>query len=123
MGLLTTRGPPAWHPAPKQLRAIAEKLVAEVASPSVQGAIPKELDRELPVAGFALFYSLRQMIASRLTTTLVGIKTVAELNEAFEVYSFINGRQDNECPEMDAVCEKLRESFGEWLGYSWQSPP
>lgn len=64
MGILTERGAPAWHPAPKEVQAIGPGIVAAC---EAQG---------FPVGDVALRYCLDHPYAS---STLVGMSTVAHV--------------------------------------------
>ncbi|ETW03635.1 hypothetical protein, variant [Aphanomyces invadans] len=106
MGLLTTRGPPAWHPASPELRlacAAALKWLATVDFPSEKPS----------VEGLAIQYALdAQAQHESLTTTVVGSMGAAE------VLSSIAAR-DNPSPLVKAHIEKFREILGASYNESW----
>ena len=66
MGLLTPQGPPSWHPAPEAVQS-ASKAAAEMAA-AAGTTLPK----------LALTYCMKN---GDISTTLVGLCTVAQVNE------------------------------------------
>lgn len=66
MGLFTPQGPPEWHPAPPQLKTAA--AAAASAAAAAGASLPK----------LALMHCLKN---EDISTTLVGLCTVAQVNE------------------------------------------
>lgn len=66
MGLFTPQGPPEWHPAPVELKAAAAGAAAAAAAAGA--SLPK----------LALMHCLKN---EDISTTLVGLCTVAQVNE------------------------------------------
>jgi len=66
MGLFTPQGPPEWHPAPPELKAAG--AAAATAAAAAGASLPK----------LALMHCLKN---EDISTTLVGLCTVAQVNE------------------------------------------
>jgi L-galactose dehydrogenase len=66
MGLFTAGGPPAWHPAPENLKVAAKSAAEECAA------------RGVSISKLALQHSIRN---PDIATTLVGMCTVDQVNQ------------------------------------------
>ncbi|BAM80572.1 hypothetical protein, conserved [Cyanidioschyzon merolae strain 10D] len=67
MGLLTPDGPPAWHPAPPELKACCRTAAAWLASQQVNAGISTDL------AEVALQFAVQRFAQDDVASTLVGI--------------------------------------------------
>ena len=70
MGILTDQGPPPWHPAPTQVKQIGQDVAAICHR---QG---------IPIAHLAIQFALQN---EAVDVTLLGTRTVAELNESVQL--------------------------------------
>ena len=70
MGILTDQGPPPWHPAPTQVKQIGQDVAAICRR---QG---------IPIAHLAIQFALQN---EAVDVTLLGTRTVAELNESVQL--------------------------------------
>lgn len=105
MGLLTTRGPPDWHPAPIALRQLIQSL-----APSVEESFESSLER------ISLFHSLK------FPHTVIGVSSIEELKLALEVAEVLqNDKVDNRALLAQELVKRTLKSAG-FLDWSWPSP-
>lgn len=96
MGLLTDAGPPAWHPAAKSLRSACADLAKHAATLGID------------LASVALRFALGN---ARASTTLVGMRTVAEVER--------NTAACGNAPDLDALAPLLEPL----RGATWDARP
>ncbi|CAK4080280.1 unnamed protein product [Aphanomyces euteiches] len=108
MGLLTSRGPPDWHPASTELRAACVEALTWLASHSESNFASKP-----SVEGLAIQYALDAQRAHPSVTTMV----VGSMGRA-EVLSSIAAR-DEPSPLDEAAVSKFRGILGSSFNTSW----
>jgi L-galactose dehydrogenase len=97
MGLLTNDGPPAWHPAPAPIREACARAAMHARS------------RGIDLAKLALGFALKN---DRATSTLVGMRTVAEVEA-----NVTNARAPIDARALD----ELEPFFAPIHGATWPS--
>ncbi|KAI1802092.1 Aldo/keto reductase [Daldinia bambusicola] len=146
MGLLTTRGADtgplaAWHPSPEGLRKTCQDLVpiaTEAGEKLEVVAIRWALDNWSRVGASRGGYSPKLPSGTRVGVSVMGISSVAELEETCRVFqSVIEGLEPETAdPEqtkrrnwsldrrqkIQEVVEKMWAVLGQWKDYSWSSP-
>lgn len=107
MGLFTPQGPPEWHPAPAEVQSAA-KAAAEIAA-SAGCSLPK----------LALMHCLKN---EDITTTLVGLCTVAQVEENCDATLQAVGLMEspNAAAEVEAM-DKIKEVLLPVMNVSWSS--
>ncbi|PCH41593.1 Aldo/keto reductase [Wolfiporia cocos MD-104 SS10] len=107
MGLLTPT-PPAWHPAPPELKAAAKTAVEQCTD--WEGGLPN----------LAVGYGYRK--AKKLGVPMVvGLSNHREVHENVQVWREITeGKADQNRVAQE---ENISRMFGEHHGWSWASPP
>lgn len=143
MGLLTSRGVKAgpmssWHPAPPELRRVCHdlKTIAEAEGEHLeQVAIQWSLDNWARIGGRFGTTAIpvkpdgqsRAPLPPRLGISIMGVSTVAELDETWNTWRGIIGESSDEAgaqrrSKIESLVEdKMWPSLGEWKDYSWQS--
>lgn len=118
MGMLTTSGGPAWHPAREQ----------PVLIDAIRAAV-ELLDKDgWCLEDIASGFGLRELQHSdgRLVPVVIGCKSQDELESALKIHALVNGEQgiDGQGEERRRLERRVRELF-ERMGVrntSWQSP-
>lgn len=105
MGLLTPRGPPAWHPAPKELRHVV-KQVAHAVQPG-------------SIANVALRFGLRDWKAPYVVPTITGWSTPAEVDASVAAKK-ASDLPDASLEAMERLAKDMfRQDAGGWAGWAW----
>ena len=113
MGLLTPRGPPAWHPSSPELRQCALKANDICAAKGWKLGLPD----------LALGFAYRKAKELDLPT-VVGLSTPEEVHETFRVWREVNSEEEQVSKRLaveTAVVDEFRAH--RCLGRSWPSPP
>lgn len=146
MGLLTTRGVDAgpmatWHPAPPELRQTCHGLreIAQADGEHLEkvsirwsldnwarmgadfgtSAIPYKANRRSDTAQSGL--------TARMGISVMGVSTVAELDETWEVWRSVVSEEsdEQEAERRDRITrlveERMWPALGRWKDYSWES--
>ncbi|XP_039279100.1 L-galactose dehydrogenase [Nilaparvata lugens] len=100
MGLLTKKGPPAWHPADSKLKELCR-----------QAAIYAD-ERGTDIAKLGIAHSLKE---SGCHSNLVGMSSMAELDKNLDVY--YNGLNENEYRVLSEIKDKF---FNGEKNYHWE---
>lgn len=100
MGLLASKGPPAWHPAPEALKSASRQVVAACQR---CGFSPESV---------ALAFALQD---ERIATTLVGMESVAEVD--INLKSLEAPLDGDLLREISAIVEPVRDQ--EWPSGNW----
>ncbi|KAI4865682.1 Aldo/keto reductase [Hypoxylon rubiginosum] len=147
MGLLTTRGADAgplatWHPSPEGLRKACQDLVpiaAEAEEKLEVVAIRWALDNWSRVGASKGASTSRLATGDRVGVSVMGISSVAELEETCRVFnSVVEGLEPETADDAEqtrrrrwsldrrrkiqGLVEKMWTVLGEWKDYSWSSP-
>ncbi|KAI0880017.1 Aldo/keto reductase [Annulohypoxylon maeteangense] len=146
MGLLTTRGADAgplakWHPSPEGLRKACQDLVpvAVAAGEKLEVvAIRWALDNWARVGAGRGGRTPKFPIGDRVGVSVMGISTVAELEETCRVFNSVMEGLESETTDIEQmkrrqwsvdrrrkiqeVVEKMWAVLGRWKDYSWSSP-
>ncbi|KAI1775900.1 Aldo/keto reductase [Hypoxylon cercidicola] len=146
MGLLTTRGADAgpmatWHPSPEGLRKACQDLVPIAAAADEKlevVAIRWALDNWSRVGASKGGCSRRLPSGGRVGVSVMGISSVAELEETCRVFNSVVEGLEAETADAEqtrrrrwsldrrqkiqGLVEKMWTVLGEWKDYSWNSP-
>lgn len=107
MGLLTKRGPPAWHPAPAKLIEAAKVATDE------------SNKYDVDIADIALGYSLSN---PNISTTLVGICTVEQAeNNCKSALRALGMIEDSNLENVIKATEAVKHAFQSVHGITWPS--
>ncbi|KAI1100780.1 Aldo/keto reductase [Jackrogersella minutella] len=146
MGLLTTRGADsgplaAWHPSPEGLRKACQDLVPVAVDASEKlevVAIRWALDNWARVGASRGSRNSGLPAGGRVGVSVMGISSVAELEETCRVFNSVIEGLESETPNIEqterrqwsldrrqkiqGVVEKMWAVLGQWKDYSWSSP-
>ncbi|KAA1087401.1 hypothetical protein PGT21_030736 [Puccinia graminis f. sp. tritici] len=104
-GLLTTRGPPDWQPAPETLRQVIKEVAKSI-----------QTSHHLSIERISLLYSMY------FPHTVIGFSSVDEVKAALEVLEEIQNPKDaSSISSAQAIVQDALKSSG-YLNWSWPSP-
>lgn len=110
MGLLTP-SPPPWHPAPAELRAIAQEAIVQTVKEGWEAGLPN----------LALGYAYRRARELDLPT-VVGLSKLTEVHETMRVWRALKLDAHAHGGSRKVHEEKALQRFDKLRNYSWASP-
>ncbi|KAJ9107741.1 hypothetical protein QFC21_001202 [Naganishia friedmannii] len=127
MGLLTTSGPPDWHPAPKELRECVDEA-KEIVKASGVTVGQGEVQRSVKIEDLAVSFGMRDLankVEGSAPPVVVGCGTLSQVHQAVASYIAVKDPKDKAQDEqLKALEQRVRnhiESRG-FKDWSWESP-
>ncbi|KAJ9115869.1 hypothetical protein QFC22_005011 [Naganishia vaughanmartiniae] len=126
MGLLTTSGPPDWHPAPKELRECVNEAKEIVKAFGVQ--LGEGGQRSVKIEDLAVSFGMRDLgidVQGSAPPVVVGCGTLSQVHQAVASFIAVKDPKDKAKDEqLRALEQQVRDhiesrGFKDW---SWESP-